>query len=85
MIIPSHDIFAQNKRPEYFAGKDYYAMLLNARNSSNTAQNLLRNGKCAINFVTDDKKTFKEVVRLGWPGEHMDEINDKRAKEKKKA
>ena len=122
-------------QPYYVAGKDYYAMLLNARNSSNTAQKLLRNGKCAINFVTDEKKTFKEVVRLGWPGdkpeekmkdciftfekgiaeggdrpmvvteafqviectwarennvklitaEHMDEINDKRAQEKKKA
>ena len=46
-------------QPYYVAGKEYYAMLLNARNSSNTAQNILRNGKCAINFVTDDRKTFK--------------------------
>ena len=28
-------------QPYYVAGKDYYAMLLNARNSSNTAQNIL--------------------------------------------
>ena len=56
-------------QPYYVAGKDYYAMLLNARNSSNTAQHLLRTGKCAINFIPDDRKTFKEVVRLGWPGD----------------
>ena len=56
-------------QPFYVAGKDYYAMLLECRNSSNTCQNLLRNGKCAINFVTDERKTFKEVVRLGWPGD----------------
>ncbi len=56
-------------QPYYVAGKDYYAMLLNCRNSSNTAQNILRTGKCAINFVTDERKTFKEVVRLGWPGD----------------
>ena len=56
-------------QPFYVAGKDYYAMLLECRNSSNTCQNILRNGKCAINFVTDERKTFKEVVRLGWPGD----------------
>ena len=32
--------------PYYIAGKDYYAMILECRNSSNTAQNLLKNGKC---------------------------------------
>ena len=30
--------------PYYVAGKDYYAMILECRNSSNTAQNLLRRG-----------------------------------------
>ena len=54
--------------PYYIAGKDYYAMILECRNSSNTAQNLLRNGKCAINFIKDDKENFKELVRLGFPG-----------------
>ena len=54
--------------PYYIAGKDYYAMILECRNSSNTAQNILRTGKCALNFITDDKKYFKEVVRLGFPG-----------------
>jgi len=60
-------------QPYYVAGKDYYAMLLNCRNSSNTAQNILRSGKCAINFVTDERKYFKEVVRLGWPGDTPEE------------
>ena len=56
-------------QPYYVAGKDYYAMLLSCRNSSNTAQNILRNGKCAINFVDDNPKTFKECVKLSWPGD----------------
>lgn len=56
-------------QPYYIAGKDYYAMLLECRNSSNTAQNILRTGKCALNFVADDKKTFKECVKLSWPGD----------------
>ena len=56
-------------QPYYVAGKDYYAMLLNARNSSNTAQHLLKRGKCAINFIPDNRKYFKEAVRLGWPGD----------------
>ena len=53
-------------QPYYVAGRDYYAMLLNARNSSNTAQNILRTGKCAINFIPDDRKYFKEAVKLSW-------------------
>lgn len=56
-------------QPYYIAGKDYYAMLLECRNSSNTAQNILRTGKCALNFVTDERKTFKELVKLSWPGD----------------
>ena len=56
-------------QPYYVAGKDYYAMLLSCRNSSNTAQNILRNGKCTLNFVDDKPKTFKECVKLSWPGD----------------
>lgn len=56
-------------QPYYVAGKDYYAMLLCCRNSSNTAQNILRNGKCAINFIDDNPKSFKEAVKLSWPGD----------------
>lgn len=59
--------------PYYIAGKDYYAMLLCCRNSSNTAKNLLRNGKCSLNFIPDSKKYFKEAVRLGFPGETTEE------------
>ena len=60
-------------QPYYVAGKDYYAMLLCARNSSNTSQHLLRYGKCSINFITDEKKYFKEAVRLGFPGDKPEE------------
>lgn len=60
-------------QPYYVAGKDYYAMLLCCRNSSNTAQHLLTRGKCSLNFIPDDKKMFKEAVRLGWPGDAPEE------------
>ena len=60
-------------QPYYVAGKGYYAMLLSCRNSSNTAQNILRNGKCALNFITDESKYFKEAVKLSWPGDKPSE------------
>ncbi len=56
-------------QPYYVAGKSFYAMLLSCRNSSNTAQNILRNGKCALNFIDDKPRTFKEAVKLSWPGD----------------
>ena len=59
--------------PYYVAGKDYYAMLLECRNSSNTAQNILRSGNCALNFIEDSRANFKEAVRLGFPGETCEE------------
>jgi len=55
--------------PYYIAGKSYYAMLLECRNNSNTAQNILRSGKAALNFLPDKRKYFKEAVRLGFPGD----------------
>ena len=76
--------------PYYIAGKDYYAMVLCCRNSSNTAKNILRTGKCSINFITDKRKYFKEAVRLGYPGETTEEkmkdciftlVDGKRARE----
>lgn len=76
--------------PYYIAGRDYYAMVLCCRNSSNTARNILRTGKCSINFITDKRKYFKEAVRLGYPGETTDEkmkdciftlVDGKRARE----
>ena len=63
--------------PYYIAGKDYYAMILECRNSSNTAQNLLRKGVCALNFLEDCPKDFKETVRLGFPGETPKEKMEK--------
>ena len=59
--------------PYYIAGKDYYAMILECRNSSNTAQNILRTKKCTLNFIPDDRKYFKEAVRLGFPGDTTEE------------
>ncbi|MBQ4443263.1 MAG: hypothetical protein II896_01205 [Clostridia bacterium] len=55
--------------PYYVAGKDYYAMIFEVRNSSNTAQNILRTGKVTLNFIPDKRKYFKEAVRLGFPGD----------------
>ena len=49
--------------------KDYYAMILECRNSSNTAQNILKRGKCALNFLEDSHKDFKQTVKLGFPGQ----------------
>ena len=60
-------------QPYYVAVKDYYAMLLSCRNSSNTAQNILANGKCALNFIDDKPSTFKEAVKLSWPGDKPEE------------
>ena len=59
--------------PYYIAGKDYYAMILECRNSSNTCKNILRTKKCALNFISDKPKYFKEAVRLGFPGETTEE------------
>ena len=59
--------------PYYIAGKDYYAMLLECRNSSNTAKGILRHGKCTINFMPFSKKNFSEHVKLGFPGDTPEE------------
>lgn len=59
--------------PYYIAGKDYYAMILECRNSSNTCQNILRTKKCSLNFIPDDKRYFREAVRLGFPGDTTEE------------
>lgn len=59
--------------PYYIAGKDRYAMLLECRNNSNTAQNILRGSKVSLNFIPDDRKYFREAVRLGFPGETTEE------------
>ena len=55
--------------PYYIAGKDYYAMILECRNSSTIAQNLLKRGKYALNFLEVSYRDFKETVKLGFPGQ----------------
>ncbi len=59
--------------PYYIAGKEYYAMVLECRNTSNTAKGLLRHGKCTINFLPHSKKNFAEHVKLGFPGDTPEE------------
>lgn len=59
--------------PYYIAGKDYYAMVLECRNTSNTAKGLLRHGKCTINFLPYSKKNFAEHVKMGFPGDTPEE------------
>ncbi len=59
--------------PYYVAGKEFYAMILECRNSSNTARNLLRSGKCSLNFIPHKRKYLKEAVRLGYPGDTPEE------------
>ena len=59
--------------PYYIAGKNYYAMLLECRNNSNTAQNILKRKKVSLSFIPDDRKYFKEAVRLGFPGDTTSE------------
>lgn len=69
--------------PYYIAGKNRYAMLLECRNTSNTAQNILHTHKCALNFITDEKETFKEAVRLGFPGPSNEKMKDLKFKMEK--
>lgn len=59
--------------PFYIAGKEYYAFMLECRNSSNTAQDLIKHKKCVLNFLPDDRRSFAETVRLGWPGDTPEE------------
>lgn len=55
--------------PYYIAGKEHYCMILECRNTSNTAKGLLRTGKCTINFLPCNKKTFQQAVDCGFPGD----------------
>ncbi len=59
--------------PYYIAGKEHYAMVLECRNTSNTAKGILRNGKCTINFLPFSKKNFEQHVDLGFPGDTPEE------------
>ena len=59
--------------PYYIAGKDFYAMVLECRNTSNTAKGLLRHGKCTINFLPYTKANFAQHVDCGFPGDTPEE------------
>lgn len=60
--------------PYYMGGEQGYpAMVLWARNSSNTARNLLRNGKASICFIRADEKAINGCMALGHPGESTEE------------
>ncbi len=59
--------------PYYIGYRDYHAMLLECRNSSNTCKGILKYGKCSINFMPDYKNYFKGIVALGYPGETPEE------------
>jgi flavin reductase (DIM6/NTAB) family NADH-FMN oxidoreductase RutF len=52
---------------------DEHAMMLIARETSNTSRNIQRTGVCAINFVPDDKRYMRNCVMLGYPGETTEE------------
>jgi flavin reductase (DIM6/NTAB) family NADH-FMN oxidoreductase RutF len=45
-----------------------YSMMLVSRSSSNTATNLRRGSKCALNYIEFDQELLKTVVELGYPG-----------------
>lgn len=59
--------------PYYIAGKEFYAMILECRNSSNTCKGILRHKKCSINFIPYSKKNMKNCVELGFPGDTPEE------------
>ena len=48
-------------------------MMLVSRASSNTATNLRRTGKCALNFIEYKREWMEHVVQLGWPGQTPEE------------
>ncbi|MCE7741480.1 MAG: hypothetical protein GOP50_03390 [Candidatus Heimdallarchaeota archaeon] len=60
-----------------FGIADQHAMMLISRNTSNTAQNVLRTRKATLNFIPYDKKILKNTVKLGFPGQTSEEkLND---------
>jgi flavin reductase (DIM6/NTAB) family NADH-FMN oxidoreductase RutF len=56
-----------------FAISETHSMMLISRASSNTATNLRRVGKCALNFIEFDRDWLKAVVDLGYPGQTPEE------------
>jgi len=50
-----------------------HSMMLISRASSNTATNLRRTGRCALNFIEYDRDWMQHVFNLGWPGQTPEE------------
>jgi flavin reductase (DIM6/NTAB) family NADH-FMN oxidoreductase RutF len=50
-----------------------HSMMLVSRASSNTATNLRRTGKCALNFIEYKREWMQHIVDLGWPGQTPEE------------
>ncbi|MCX8045155.1 MAG: hypothetical protein N3B18_13635 [Desulfobacterota bacterium] len=59
--------------PHMITGGRGHAMMLIARGTSNTAQNIVRTKVCALNFIPHKKKYMKNCVMLGYPGETTEE------------
>jgi flavin reductase (DIM6/NTAB) family NADH-FMN oxidoreductase RutF len=59
--------------PHYITGGKDHAMMLIARSTSNTAENITRTRVCALNFIPHKKKYMKNCVMLGYPGESTEE------------
>ena len=59
--------------PHVIAGQGDYAMMLIARGTSNTAQNIIRTKVCTLNFIPHKRKYMKNCVALGYPGETTEE------------
>jgi len=55
--------------PHYINGANEWAMMLISRGSSNTAQNLLREKRCCLNFIPHSEEFMHTCVMLGYPGE----------------
>lgn len=55
--------------PHSITGGRDHAMMLIARGTSNTAENIIRTKVCALNFIPDKRKYMKNCVMLGYPGE----------------
>ena len=48
--------------PYYIAGKDYYAMILCCRNSSNTAKNILRTKNALLTLFKTKESILKKLL-----------------------
>lgn len=50
-----------------------YSMLLISRQSSATAHNIHRTGKCALNYVLFDRDNLRGITNMGYPGMPLQE------------